>query len=54
MNKELERVRTEAAVAYSMYYPGIFLNGVRKTTKSLSQDNISRTTIKPSISSIKV
>jgi hypothetical protein len=53
MNKELERVRTEAAVAYSRYYPGIFLNGVRNTTKSLSQDNRFPITIKPSISSIK-
>jgi hypothetical protein len=29
----------EAAVAWSKYYPGIFLEGLMKTTKSLSQES---------------
>jgi hypothetical protein len=39
MNDELERMWKEAVVAYLKYYPGIRLEGPRKTTKNFSQDN---------------
>jgi hypothetical protein len=39
MNEELETMWKEAVVAYLKYYPGISLEGQRKTTKNLSQDN---------------
>jgi len=32
-------MRKEAAMAYFTYYPGIFLEGLRKSTKTPSQDS---------------
>jgi hypothetical protein len=37
MSDDLERIWKEAAMAYSKYYPGICLDGLRKTTENLSQ-----------------
>jgi hypothetical protein len=37
MIDELKRIWKEAIVAYSRYYPGICLEGLRKTIKNLSQ-----------------
>jgi hypothetical protein len=36
---ELERILKEVVVAYPRYYPLIFPNVLRKTTKNLDQDN---------------
>jgi hypothetical protein len=38
MNDELERILKEAVVAYSRYRPGISLQGLRKTTKTVNGD----------------
>jgi hypothetical protein len=37
MTDELERSWKEIVVAYSKYYPDIFLVGLRKTTNNLTQ-----------------
>jgi hypothetical protein len=37
MNDELERIWKASAVANLRYYPGICLEGLRKTTKNVSQ-----------------
>jgi hypothetical protein len=34
MNDEMERIWKEAIVAQSKYYPRIFLEGLKKTTKN--------------------
>jgi hypothetical protein len=39
MNNEFEKIWKEAVVACSRYYPGICLEGLRKTAKTLSQDS---------------
>jgi hypothetical protein len=36
MNDELERIWKETVVAYSRYYRGVFLVGMRKITTDLS------------------
>jgi hypothetical protein len=41
MNDEMERKWKEAVVAYFRYKPGICLDGLRETTKTLSQDSVS-------------
>jgi hypothetical protein len=38
MNNELEKIWKEAVVTLR-YYPGIFLEGLRKATKNLSRDS---------------
>lgn len=40
MVDELERIQKEVIVVYSRYYPGICLEGLRKTTKTLSEENL--------------
>jgi hypothetical protein len=37
VNNELERTWEETVVAYLRYYPGICLEGLRKTTKKTRQ-----------------
>jgi hypothetical protein len=39
MTDELEMSWKEIVVTYSRYYPGIFLVGLRKTMKNLTQDS---------------
>jgi hypothetical protein len=39
MHEKLEMIWKEAVVSWSRYYPGIFLEGLNKTTKILNQDN---------------
>jgi hypothetical protein len=34
MNDKLERIRKEADVVWSSYFPGIYLEGLRKPTKA--------------------
>jgi hypothetical protein len=38
MTDESERIWMEAVVAYSRYYTNICLEGLRRSTKNLSQD----------------
>jgi hypothetical protein len=38
MSDDWERIRKEAAVFCPKYYPGFFINGLRETTRNLSQD----------------
>jgi hypothetical protein len=39
INDELEEIQREAAVDHSWYYPSIYLEKPRKTTKTLSQNS---------------
>jgi hypothetical protein len=39
MRDKLERIWKEAVMVSSRHYPGIYLEGLRKTTKNLNQDN---------------
>jgi hypothetical protein len=39
MTAEIERIWKEAVVAWSRYYPGICLERLKETTKTLSQDS---------------
>jgi hypothetical protein len=39
MNDELERVRKKRPLRNSSYYRGIYLEGLRKTTRNPSQDS---------------
>jgi hypothetical protein len=41
-NNELERIWKEVVVGYLKALPGIYLEGVRYTTKNLSQDSPSQ------------
>jgi hypothetical protein len=41
MNVELERIWKEASIAWSMYYPRIRLEGLRKTMKTLRIADVS-------------
>jgi hypothetical protein len=39
MNDEMERIRKEAVMTLSTYYPNIFLKELKKTTNNLKQDS---------------
>jgi hypothetical protein len=54
MNDELGKIWKEAVVAKWRYYPGICLEGPRKTTKNFRQDShMSRLRFEPSTSRIQ-
>jgi hypothetical protein len=40
MVDELEMIRNEVIVAYSRYYPRICLDGLRKTTETVCEENL--------------
>jgi hypothetical protein len=40
MTDKLERIWKEAVMVLSRHYPGICLEGLRKTTKNLNQDHL--------------